>query len=338
MKIKALALATVSALVLSGCAVIGSSPNVAEPTEAPFTGLTVVSSTNVWGDIAKSVGGDRVQVISIIESFSQDPHSYEASARDQLAVNDADLVIANGGGYDSFMDALAAAANQENIIFAYLPDELAEEDAKAKEDDGHNHDHDHDHADAKAKEDDGHNHDHDHDHADGNEHVWYDFHVVEDFANRLAAKLASLDPEYSADYSDNLIEFLDQIEILEDRVAQVSATVSGAKVISSEPVADYLLIELGLDNVTPSGFSEAIEEERDVSPKDLLEMQNLLKSGTVKLFVVNPQTGSVQVDGLVSLARQNQIPVVELSELLPPSTRYFEWMESNIASLEASLR
>jgi zinc/manganese transport system substrate-binding protein len=319
MKIKALALATVSALVLSGCAVIGSSPNVAEPTEAPFTGLTVVSSTNVWGDIAKSVGGDRVQVISIIESFSQDPHSYEASARDQLAVNDADLVIANGGGYDSFMDALAAAAGQENIIFAYLPDELAEEDAKAKEDDGHNHDHDHDHA-------------------DGNEHVWYDFHVVEDFANRLAAKLASLDPEYSADYSDNLIEFLDQIEILEDRVAQVSATVSGAKVISSEPVADYLLIELGLDNVTPSGFSEAIEEERDVSPKDLLEMQNLLKSGTVKLFVVNPQTGSVQVDGLVSLARQNQIPVVELSELLPPSTRYFEWMESNIASLEASLR
>jgi len=317
MKIKALALSTVTALLLSGCAVIGSSPDVAEPTDAPFTGLTVVSSTNVWGDIAKSVGGDRVEVISIIESFSQDPHSYEASARDQLAVNDADLVIANGGGYDSFMDALAAAANQENIVYAYLPDELAEEDAKATKDDGH---------------------DHDHDHADGNEHVWYDFHVVEDFANRLAAKLASLDPEYSADYSDNLVEFLDQIEILEDRVAQASATVSGAKVISSEPVADYLLIELGLENVTPSGFSEAIEEERDVSPKDLLEIQNLLKSGTIKLFVVNPQTGSVQVDGLVSLAKQNQIPIVELSELLPPSTRYFEWMDENIALLEASLR
>jgi zinc/manganese transport system substrate-binding protein len=317
MKIKALALSTVTAFLLSGCAVIGSLPDIAEPTEEPFTGLTVVSSTNVWGDIAKSVGGDRVEVISIIESFSQDPHSYEASARDQLAVNDADLVIANGGGYDSFMDALAAAANQENIVYAYLPDELAEEDAKATKDDGH---------------------DHDHDHADGNEHVWYDFHVVEDFANRLAAKLASLDPEYSADYSDNLVEFLDQIEILEDRVAQASATVSGAKVISSEPVADYLLTELGLENVTPSGFSEAIEEERDVSPKDLLEMQNLLKSGTVKLFVVNPQTGSVQVDGLVSLARQNQIPVVELSELLPPSTRYFEWMDENIALLEATLR
>jgi zinc/manganese transport system substrate-binding protein len=212
-----------------------------------------------------------------------------------------------------------AAAGQDNIIFAYLPDELAEEDKKAKEDDGHDHDHDHDHA-------------------AGNEHVWYDFHVVEDFANRLASKLASLDPEYSADYSDNLVEFLDQMEILEDRVAQVSAIVSGAKVISSEPVADYLLIELGLENITPSGFSEAIEEERDVSPKDLLEMQNLLKSGSVALFVVNPQTGSVQVDGLVKIAQENQIPIVELSELLPPNTRYFEWMDANIALLEAALR
>ena len=317
MKIKALALSTVTALLLSGCAVIGSSPEVAEPTEAPFTGLTVVASTNVWGDIAKSVGGDRVEVISIIESFSQDPHSYEASARDQLAVNDADLVIANGGGYDSFIDTLADAAGQENIIFAYLPDELAEEDAKAKEEDDH---------------------DHDHDHADGNEHVWYDFHVVEDFANRLASKLSSLDPEYSADYSDNLVEFLDQIGILEDRVAQVSGTASGAKVISSEPVADYLLAELLLSNITPSGFSEAIEEETDVSPKDLLEMQNLLKSKAVGLFVVNPQTGSIQIDALIKLAEQNQIPVVELSELLPEGTRYFEWMESNIALLEVALR
>ena len=321
MKIKALALTAVTALLLSGCAATAPSPEVAEPTEAPFTGLTVVASTNVWGDVAKSVGGDRVEVVSIIESFSQDPHSYEASARDQLAVNDADLVIANGGGYDSFMDALAAAAGQDNIIFAYLPDELAEEDADAKEDDGHDHDHDHDH-----------------DHSEGNEHVWYDFHVVEDFANRLAAQLASLDPEYSADYSDNLVEFLDQIEILEDRVAQVSATASGAKVISSEPVADYLLIELGLENITPSGFSEAIEEERDVSPKDLLEMQNLLKSGAVSLFVVNPQTGSVQVDGLQKIAQENQTPIVELSELLPPNTRYFEWMDANITLLEAALR
>jgi zinc/manganese transport system substrate-binding protein len=314
MKTKLLALALATSIALSGCA--QSTPEV-QPTAEPFTGITIVASTNVWGDIAKSIGGDRVQVVSIIENFAQDPHSYEASARDQLAVNDADLIIANGGGYDSFIDTLAKSAGNENIVYAYLPDELAKEDQAAKEDDGH---------------------DHDHDHAEGNEHVWYDFHVVEDFASRLAGALAALDSEYSTVYSDNLVVFQTEIEILEDRVAAFSGKYSGSTVVTSEPVADYLLIEMGLENLTPKSFSQAIEEELDVSPKDLLEIQKLLKSKSVDVFVVNPQTGSVQIDALIELAKQNGISIVELSELLPAGSRYFDWMDLNIANLEAALR
>jgi zinc/manganese transport system substrate-binding protein len=306
MKIRSLALVTAAVLVLSGCAPTQPEP---EPTAEPFTGITIVASTNVWGDIAKSIGGDRVQVVSIIENFAQDPHSYEASARDQLAVNDADLIVANGGGYDPFIDALAKSAGNKDIVFAYLAEELAKEDG-----------------------------DHNHDHSDGNEHVWYDFHVVEDFANRLAAALAVLDSDYSSEYSDNLIDFQGEIEILEDRIAAVSGKYSGASFVTSEPVADYLLIEMGLENLTPKSFSQAIEEELDVSPKDLLEIQKLLKAKAIDVFVVNPQTGSVQIDSLVALAKQNGIPVVELSELLPEGSRYYDWMDLNIANLEAALR
>jgi zinc/manganese transport system substrate-binding protein len=313
MKIRNLALAIFAALVLAGCA---PTQPVTQPTEEPFTGITIVASTNVWGDVAKSIGGDRVQVVSIIENFAQDPHSYEASARDQLAVNDADLIVANGGGYDPFMDALAKSAGNENVVYAYLADELEAEDEKAK-DDGH-----------------GHNHDH----SDGNEHVWYDFHVAEDFASRLAGALAALDPEYSTLYSDNLVVFQSEIEILEDRMAEISGKYSGASFVASEPVANYLLIEIGLKDLTPKSFSQAIEEELDVSPKDLLEIQNLLKAKSVDVFVVNPQTGSVQIDGLVELAKQNGVAVVEMSELLPAGSRYYDWMDLNIANLEAALR
>jgi zinc/manganese transport system substrate-binding protein len=306
MKIKALALALATSIALAGCA--PTQPET-QPSEEPFTGITIVASTNVWGDVAKSIGGDRVQVVSIIENFAQDPHSYEASARDQLAVNDADVIVANGGGYDPFMDALAKSAGNENIVYAYVSEELA------KEDDGHNHDH-----------------------SDGNEHVWYDFHVVEDFASRLAGKLAALDPEYSTVYSDNLVVFQSEIEILEDRLADVSGKYAGASFVASEPVANYLLIEIGLKDLTPKSFSQAIEEELDVSPKDLLEIQNLLKAKAVDVFVVNPQTGSVQIDGLVELAKQNGVAIVELSELLPEGSKYYDWMDLNIANLETALR
>jgi zinc/manganese transport system substrate-binding protein len=255
-----------------------------------------------------------VQVVSIIENFAQDPHSYEASARDQLAVNDADLIVANGGGYDPFMDSLAKAAGDKEVLYAYLAVELEAGDQGAA-DDGHNHDH-----------------------SDGNEHVWYDFHVAEDFASRLAGALAALDPEYSTLYSDNLVVFQSEIEILEDRMAEISGKYSGASFVASEPVANYLLIEIGLKDLTPKSFSQAIEEELDVSPKDLLEIQNLLKAKSVDVFVVNPQTGSVQIDGLVELAKQNGVAVVEMSELLPAGSRYYEWMDLNIANLEAALR
>jgi zinc/manganese transport system substrate-binding protein len=306
MKLRSLAVAAASVLVLSGCATTGPE---AQPTQSPFDGITIVASTNVWGDIAKSIGGDRVQVVSIIENFAQDPHSYEASARDQLAVNDADLIVANGGGYDPFIDALAKSAGNKDIVYAYLAEELAKEDG-----------------------------DHNHDHSDGNEHVWYDFHVAEDFASRLAATLAALDADYSSEYSDNLIDFQGGIEILEDRMAEVAGKYSGASFVASEPVANYLLLELGLEDLTPKSFSQAIEEELDVSPKDLLAIQSLLKAKAVDVFVVNPQTGSVQIDSLVSLAKQNGIAVVELSELLPEGSRYFDWMDLNIANLEAALR
>jgi zinc/manganese transport system substrate-binding protein len=260
-------------------------------------------------------------VVSIIDSFSQDPHSYEASARDQLAVNDADVIVANGGGYDSFIDTLAVAAGNSNIIYAYLPEEGEEEDHAAEEED-------------HATEEDGHDHDHDH----GNEHVWYDFHVVEDFATRLADQLKTLDPDNAAQYTANLEDFLVGIESLEERVAAVAASVSGAKVISSEPVADYLLAELGLTNVTPESFSQAIEEELDVSPADLLEIQNLISSNSVDLFVVNIQTGSVQIDALVELAESSGIAVIQVSELLPEGLSYLAWMEQNISAIEAGLK
>ena len=318
MKTKTLALATATVLLLAGCAATDSTTDA---TDEPFAGLTIVSSTNVWGDVASSVGGDLVQVVSIIDSFSQDPHSYEASARDQLAVNDADVVVANGGGYDSFIDTLAEAAGNSNIVYAFIPEEGKEDDHAAEEED---------HATEEG--------DHDHDHAYGNEHVWYDFHVVEDFATRLAEKLKTLDPDNAAQYTANLEDFLVGIESLEERAAAVAGSVSGAKVISSEPVADYLLAELGLTNITPESFSQAIEEELDVSPADLLEIQNLISTNSVDLFVVNIQTGSVQIDALVERAETSGVAVIQVSELLPEGLGYLAWMEQNISAIEAGLK
>ncbi len=290
-------------LTLSAC-----SPVEPQPLDG-FDGLTIVSSTNVWGDIAKSVAGDDVRVISIIDSVGQDPHSYEASVRDQLAVNEADIVVANGGGYDPFIDVLAEAAGGFKILYAYSPEDYGAEDSTGEQ----------------------------LDHTHENEHVWYDFHIVEDFATRVAEHLGTLDPDRATKYAENLVVFIGEMERLQDDVARASQNYQGYSVLSSEPVADYLLAALGFENITPSDFSQAIEEETDIAPQALLEVQNLLRKKLVKLFVVNPQTGSSQIESLVNLAKENGIAVVELSELLPEGIHYSEWMSNNIASIEGAL-
>src|SRR6476659_1325358 len=99
---------TAVAAVLAGC---GSSATPAGASAASGSGsgsgsassgavIPVVASTNVWGDIVKQVGGEYVDVVSVIADPSADPHSYEANAQTQLALSKAKLVVENGGGYD----------------------------------------------------------------------------------------------------------------------------------------------------------------------------------------------------------------------------------------------
>ncbi|MFM7013589.1 MAG: metal ABC transporter solute-binding protein, Zn/Mn family [Actinomycetota bacterium] len=303
MKLKLLAGLALLPLLFAGCA---QAPNPSpSPSEGPV-GLQIAVSTSVWGDIAETIGGDKVQVQAIISGVNQDPHSYEASARDQLAVNGADLVIANGGGYDDFMLTLAKAANKE-IFLAYQSEAV-----EVSEDDHHR------------------NH--------ANEHIWYDFHLVADFANRLAGKLSSLSPNDSTYFSDNLVSFLDQIEILEDQSGKIAGANSAITFLATEPVGDYLLESLDFENKTPKDFSSAIEEERELSPKVLLDVENLINTGKLRILALNPQTTSKQIEELVALAKSKNVKIIELSELMPENTHFFDWMSDNLTQIELALR
>src|SRR5210317_582452 len=111
--------------------------------------IKVATSTNVWASVVEILGGEWVEVTAIISDPMQDPHSYEASARDQLTLSEAELVIANGGGYDEFVGQLVSALDGERIFLELVEGEhshLGEEDSHDEEEhsqDEESHDHDH---------------------------------------------------------------------------------------------------------------------------------------------------------------------------------------------------
>lgn len=322
-----LGLAAVSALALVGCAPASTATPDADS-------VHVVASTNVYGSIVEAIGGDRVEVTSLIDSISQDPHAYEASARDQLTISRADLIVANGGGYDSFVDALVEATGTDVDVLRAVEFSHDYPDAE--------HAHvgdDADHDDAGADEGD-HDHgaDHGHDHIEGfNEHVWYDPHTVAHLAEDIVQHLSELDPEGAAVYETNGEEFGAGIADLEAGLAEIAAAHEGEQVFGTEPVPTYLTAAAGLVDAAPAAFTEAVEEGQDVSPATLLEARRLIESGDVRVVIANAQTGGAETNEVIGWSEARGIPVLEFTELVPDGETYLTWMSANIDALAGAL-
>jgi zinc/manganese transport system substrate-binding protein len=299
-RVSAVAVATVSSLAL--VAACGS----AEGTSAQDDGVAVVASTNVYGDIVSAIGGDDVTVTSIISDPSADPHSYEASARTQLAVSQADLVIENGGGYDDFMDTLLAQADSDPKVINAV-------DVSGKA------------ADAEAAGE------------ELNEHVWYDLPTVEKLVDEVVSTLGDIDPDHAEAYRTNGERFTQQVQQLEAQETSAKASTEGAGVAITEPVPGYLLDALGAVNRTPEAFSEAVEEGDDVPPIALQETLALFTGGQVKALVYNEQTTGPETERVLQAARDAGVAVVPVTETLPEGEHYVAWMRSNIENVVAAL-
>lgn len=289
------ALVAVVAVVLSAaCSSSGEGTD-----ETPDGEISVVTSTNVWGDVVAQVGGDLVGVTAIMDDPSADPHSYEASARTQLALSEASLVVANGGGYDDFVDTMIDALDAAPpVVHAVDVAATGEE----------------------------------------NEHVWFSLPGVRAVADEVAARLGAIAPDHADTFTANAGAFAERVAEVEAQVSAVADGSAGARVAMTEPLPVYLVRDAGLEDVTPEEFGEAIEEELDVPPAVLAETLALFTDGEVDVLFYNTQTTGPQTEQVLAAARGAGVPVVDVTETLPEDTGYIGWMTSTVVALREALR
>ena len=304
MKKSLVALVAVTALAigLSGCS----------STDSADTRPSIVATTSVWADVASQIAGDKFQVIALIDKPTQDPHSFEASARDQLAVSESSIFIMNGGGYDEFATKLASAAN-------VVPFDVYEAEEKA---------HGGEHA-GETKDDHADEHAHGH---DGSDHIWYDLHVVEATAFQLSQKMADIQPENKSVFDENYTKFAASVEELEERAAKITTKLS---YFEAHPLASLLFQELGFENLTPEGFAEAEEAELEPSPLVMNEAKELIGGNKVDFVAVNRQASSTSLEQLIAVAEENVVPVLNFDELLPEGSNYQDWMAGILSEIES---
>ncbi|WP_270254868.1 metal ABC transporter solute-binding protein, Zn/Mn family [Kocuria marina] len=297
-------------LALAGCS-SGTASDAQESPGASEAGkIAVVTSTNVYSDLASQVGGDKVSATPVIDSSAQDPHSYEATPQDRLTVEKADVVVRNGGGYDQFMTDLAS--ENQHVVDA------VEASGLQPEEDAHD---DHDHASEDHDHGSGHHH-----HGDFNEHVWYDVESMQKVVDRMAEQLGQVDQQNAQYYRDNAARVKNELGPVEQKVEGIKA--SGGY-IATEPLPGYLLQDAGLHDETPQAFTEAIDAGSDAAPAVLNDTLGLVKGGDVKLLAFNKQTSTGQTDRLRSAAGDAGKPVVEFTETIPDGLNYQQWMTQN---------
>ncbi len=301
------ALVVLTAGVIAAC---GTSPPASGAASGPASAappVPVVASTNVYGAIATAVGGDAVQVTSIINSPDADPHEYESTPNDAVAVGKAKLVIYNGAGYDDFATKILAAsgAKPATIDVAQLSGLQAQLPAGQE----------------------------------FNEHVWYSFPTVKKLADTTAIDLGQADPAHAATFTANAQAFDTKIDALMAKLDAIKAKHAGARVAITEPVPLYMVTAAGLVNATPPQFSEAVEEGND-PPAAVLQETLALFSGPdkVKVLLPNAQTESPTTQQVERAAKSGGVPEVPVTETLPAGTTdYATWMTQQVDALSAAL-
>ncbi|HEX5414664.1 MAG TPA: zinc ABC transporter substrate-binding protein [Chloroflexota bacterium] len=294
------ALLTLAAPVAGvSCASAGASP---APTAASGgSRVPVVAAENFYGDLATQIGGDRVEVVSLLSDPNTDPHAYESNAEAARAVANARLVIKNGLGYDAFVDKLLAASPRPNRVVIDVGTLTGHQEGD-------------------------------------NPHIWYDPKTMPRVADQLAATLTQLAPNGKASFAARLQAFAIAEKPVDERIGTIRAKYQGASVLATEPGFTYLAEALGLTIVDRDGaFQRAVEAGNDPPASAVARFRNLLTTRAVRVLIYNRQAITPITTQMEDLARQNGIPVVAVTETEPPDKTYQQWLLDELATLHQAL-
>ena len=305
------AVGLVAAVTAAGCGRSGPADSGGADTSGP---IAVVASTNVWASVASAVGGADVDVTSIVNDPSGDPHSYEVSAKDAAELRKAALIVFNGGGYDGFVEQAVGKDGPRQVKAADLrPGNAGQPPSTTNR-----------FANPAAHDTD-------------NEHFWYDLPTVAMVAGEIASQLSQIRPSAKAKFIANADAFDGRLDQLEGKVSEIATAHAGTAVAATEPVAHYLLDAAKLTDLTPHDFVDAVEEETDPPAASVAEFQRLVEERRLGALVHNPQTETPAVADLLTKAKAAGIPVVEMTETLPTGQDYLTWMGGQIQALSAAL-
>ncbi|MBO1358903.1 zinc ABC transporter substrate-binding protein [Acetobacter sacchari] len=264
-----------------------------------MTPVRALTAEAVWRDIAVQIGGDAVAVDCVMTAPELDPHLFEPTPATARAVAAAAVLIANGGGYDAWMDRLVDAGKNSGARYIRISDVIG------------------------WREPD-------------NTHFWYDPVIVRQAAAAIASAFSGYAGYAAPAIAARKEALLRDIDAIVARVRALRAKFSGARVAATEPFLDRLLGALGLDEAHAE-FQRSVMNDVEPGPADVAAFESDLRNGRLRMLVYNAQTVTPATTRLLSLAGAARIPTISVTETLPPKLRWQDWMSGILDQIEQAL-
>jgi len=263
--------------------------------------LHVVAAENFWGSLVSQLGGSKVQVFTIVTDPNADPHEYESTTADAIAIAEANLVIINGAGYDDWAQKLVSANNTPNQTVLNVANLLDQK-------------------------------------IGSNPHFWYNPTYVNKTVHQMFLDLVALNQSDTTYFTQQYSALNQSLGAYNQQIDQISQQYAGIEVACTESIFVYLAAATGLNLVSPPAFMDAVSEGNDPPAQSIVQFQQQLQSGKVKVLVYNQQTVTPITTEMESIATQNNVPLVAITEtVVPPNMPFQQWMSTELTSLQNAL-
>ena len=311
---KILTIIILVSLFLTGCNNSAKSNNSTESNNK----LTIVTSfypmyistLNIVKDIPN------VEVLNMKTSQTGCLHDYSLSTKDLKTLSNADILIINGAGMESFLDDVIDEYSDLKIIEASKGIDLIED----TEHDDHTEDHDHE----------------DHDH-DVNPHVWVSISKNIEEVSNIAEELSSLDPNHANEYQDNANEYIAKLENLKTEMHSTLDNIAHKDIITFHEAFPYFAVEFGLNIV---GVIE-IEPDSEPSAKEVENIISIINEKNIKALFTEPQYSSKIAD---TIAKETGASIYTLDPIVTGDSNekayndYIIKMQENLNTLKEALK
>ena len=281
----------------------------------PATSLQIVCTTTIVGDVVAQIAGEEHR-LTVLLPVDADPHLFEPTPRDLVAIAHADVVFLNGAGLEGGLEPMLAAAtglvvDLSDGLELLRPDESAHEGEEPEEHDGEGVD----------------------------PHVWFDPANVVAWVDRIAAALIDLDPDAESEYRRRATAYRSELAELDAWIeAEVKRLPEESRLlITDHAVFGYFASRYGFRQVGTvfpglSSFSEP-------SARDLAALEEVIVSLGVPVLFVGTTANRTLAERIAADTDTRIVPLYtgSLSGPNGPASNYLDLMRHDVKAIVAAL-